>query len=227
VASGKSGCLFALFGGLLESRRDEPIASTDEDDDLVEAEIVEQLPYKVRDDFLSPTEASFFVALVAAVGNKAVVCPKVRLGDVLFCSAREQFWRHTNRVNQKHVDFLICSPDKLRPILAVELDDASHQKAAVQERDRFKTAAFEAAGLPLVRIMNQRTWDVSTLAGQLKPYFQQERIAYASLAAKAEPICPKCGVAMVLRRAKRGQQAGEQFFGCPNFPKCREIQQGR
>jgi hypothetical protein len=37
------------------------------------------------------------------------------------------------------------------------------------------------------------------------------------------PFCPKCGVPMVLRTAQRGQQAGEKFYGCPNYPRCREI----
>lgn len=33
--------------------------------------------------------------------------------------------------------------------------------------------------------------------------------------------CPKCGNAMVLRQAKKGQNAGQQFWGCSKFPKCR------
>lgn len=33
--------------------------------------------------------------------------------------------------------------------------------------------------------------------------------------------CPECGSQMVLRKAKRGQNAGNQFWGCIEFPKCR------
>ncbi|NTU80471.1 MAG: hypothetical protein HGA45_14010 [Chloroflexales bacterium] len=44
----------------------------------------------------------------------------------------------------------------------------------------------------------------------------------ASVASTA-PVCPKCGVAMVLRTAKQGANAGSQFYGCPNFPRCRTI----
>ena len=36
-------------------------------------------------------------------------------------------------------------------------------------------------------------------------------------------ICPKCGSSMVLREAKRGQNAGKKFWGCKNFPRCRGI----
>ena len=36
-------------------------------------------------------------------------------------------------------------------------------------------------------------------------------------------ICPKCGKQLVLRTARRGANAGRQFYGCSNFPKCRFI----
>lgn len=37
----------------------------------------------------------------------------------------------------------------------------------------------------------------------------------------ATPVCPKCGVAMIKRKAAKGPHAGEEFWGCSNFPKCR------
>lgn len=36
-------------------------------------------------------------------------------------------------------------------------------------------------------------------------------------------ICPKCGSKLVLRTAKQGQNKGNQFYGCSNYPKCRYI----
>jgi restriction system protein len=38
-----------------------------------------------------------------------------------------------------------------------------------------------------------------------------------------EKACPKCGNAMVLRTVKKGVNTGNQFWGCPQFPKCRGI----
>ncbi|MGD2118951.1 MAG: restriction endonuclease [Chromatiales bacterium] len=35
------------------------------------------------------------------------------------------------------------------------------------------------------------------------------------------PNCPKCGAAMVLRTARKGQNAGSQFWGCSSFPQCK------
>ncbi|MBR4732391.1 MAG: NERD domain-containing protein [Lachnospiraceae bacterium] len=36
-------------------------------------------------------------------------------------------------------------------------------------------------------------------------------------------ICPKCGSPLVLRTAKKGDNAGNQFYGCSAFPKCRYV----
>ena len=35
--------------------------------------------------------------------------------------------------------------------------------------------------------------------------------------------CPKCDAPMVRRVAKRGKNAGNEFWGCSTFPKCRSI----
>lgn len=34
-------------------------------------------------------------------------------------------------------------------------------------------------------------------------------------------LCPKCDGTLVLRTAKKGPGAGNQFYGCSNYPKCR------
>ena len=39
----------------------------------------------------------------------------------------------------------------------------------------------------------------------------------------AEMSCPKCDAPMVRRVAKRGDNAGNEFWGCSTFPKCRSI----
>ncbi|WP_165673279.1 nuclease-related domain-containing protein [Metapseudomonas otitidis] len=37
----------------------------------------------------------------------------------------------------------------------------------------------------------------------------------------AERQCPKCGNALVIRTVKSGPKAGQKFWGCSGFPKCR------
>lgn len=38
-----------------------------------------------------------------------------------------------------------------------------------------------------------------------------------------EILCPKCGAPMVRRKAAKGPNAGNEFYGCSNYPKCRCI----
>jgi hypothetical protein len=40
-----------------------------------------------------------------------------------------------------------------------------------------------------------------------------------------EKICPKCLSPMVKRTAKKGSNAGGQFWGCSAFPKCRYVEE--
>jgi four helix bundle suffix protein len=40
-------------------------------------------------------------------------------------------------------------------------------------------------------------------------------------APKDAPTCPTCGKAMVLRTARKGPHAGEQFWGCTGYPECK------
>ncbi|MCC5830574.1 MAG: restriction endonuclease [Phycisphaeraceae bacterium] len=43
--------------------------------------------------------------------------------------------------------------------------------------------------------------------------------------AVAAPLCPRCGILMVQRTARRGANAGGKFWGCPRYPDCPGIRQ--
>lgn len=43
----------------------------------------------------------------------------------------------------------------------------------------------------------------------------------ATAKAAAQPECPRCGAAMALRTARQGANAGNTFWGCTTYPKCR------
>lgn len=38
-------------------------------------------------------------------------------------------------------------------------------------------------------------------------------------------FCPKCGAVMIRRKASKGTNAGNEFYGCSRYPKCRGIVQ--
>jgi very-short-patch-repair endonuclease len=189
------------------------------------------VPYRLRDDFLSPPERSFYHVLVSAIGSKAVVCPKVRLGDLFFVPrATIKYQSYLNKVNRKHIDFILCDPQSMRPLLGVELDDKSHNESKRQDRDREVDKMFEAAKLPIVHIKAAATYNVQELAERIQsllvPGKSDILTAQSSIEPQGKdetPICPKCGVPLVVRTAARGGRNGEQFWGCVNYPGCRQV----
>lgn len=217
------GFLFRLFGG----KPEEPQPG--------EPKEALTFPYRLRDDFLSPAEASFCRVLLTALKGEALVCPKVGLSDVFFVTRPHENRAAINRIAQKHVDFLVCDPATLRPLFGIELDDASHARADRQARDELVERVFEAASLPLLRVPVQRAYTLPELSAQVEPLLKGAVTPLADVRARmvepqtvtsgmdAVPLCPKCDVPMVLRTSSRGDQAGQQFYGCPNYPKCRET----
>jgi hypothetical protein len=195
-----------------------------------DAKSLDQFPFKLRDDFLSPAERSFYLILKSVVASWAVVCPKVKLSDLFYATSGNMAERqsYTNKIDRKHVDFLLCSLVDATPLCGVELDDQSHNKSQRQARDAFVDGVFKAAGFPLVRIQARGSYNAKELdetfhkfakTGQANPSpegMEEYREAKA-------PTCSKCGGVMILRTAKSGSNQGQQFWGCSNFPKCRGV----
>jgi hypothetical protein len=127
-----------------------------------------ELPYRRKDYLLSQAERAFFVALQQAVGREYVLFAKVRLLDLVWLpKGTESRQGHMNRVQSKHVDFVVCSRDVLRPLVAIELDDRSHDADDRRQRDVFVDIALRAAGLPLVRFPCRANYDVQEVASRI------------------------------------------------------------
>lgn len=188
------------------------------------------LPYRMRDDFLSPAESSFYHVLCAATRDKVIVCPKVNLADIFFVVRPNENQGYRNKIDRKHVDFLLCDPKTMYPAVGIELDDASHKREDRQARDEFLDEVFEVAGLPLVHIQVRSGYSVAELSSLLAPYLEPSAEITAPPSAQTSQtpavatakLCPKCGVPMILKTASRSKHKGEQFWGCPNYPKCWE-----
>ncbi len=192
----------------------------------------QEYPYLLRDYFLSSAEHNFYLVLRSAVSDWALICPKVALGDLFYVKSSDpsQYRTSTNKIDRKHVDFLLCDPKTVRPLLGIELDDKSHQRSDRQARDEFVQRVFSAANLPLVRIPVRQSYTVSELGELLRQYVDFSKVLSPDPEEKEtissepfRPFCPQCGSRMVLRTAKSGVNPGERFWGCPNFPRCRGI----
>ena len=189
-----------------------------------------ELPSRVRDDFLSPAEFSFYKVLNSIMGTRFVIQSKVRLADIFFVSRPNENRAYFGKISQKHLDFLVCDPKTMKPLFGIELDDSSHKRSDRKERDVFVDDVFRTAKLPLLRFPVQRSYSQDEIVGKISPLFKRDRGDIAKPEQKKietsspVPLCPKCNIPMVLRTVKKGQHAGKQFYGCSNFPQCREMQ---
>ncbi len=234
-SSHNQGCLAALLGWI-GIKPSSPKPSDLSVEYLPADPDPDPLPYRLRDDFLSPAEKSFYQVIKGMMGTYFTICPKVSLSDLFFVTRPNENQSAYNRINRKHVDFVICEPQTMAPLFAIELDDSSHERADRVERDAFVDSVFEAAQLPLLHIPVQLSYNTNDLGALFKDTLQKKnRPASAGTlngspaqsvdtrseapkdaddAGSAEakvPFCPKCGTPMVLRTAKNGAQPGRKF----------------
>lgn len=223
-ANNNPGCLAGLMGLFKGKPR---IEESDSEKPNV-------FPYRVRDDFLSPAEQSFYQVIKGMMGEHFTICPKVGLADLFFVIRPNENKSAYNHINRKHVDFLICAAKTMKPVFAIELDDSTHSQEKRIARDEFVDQVFAAARLPIVHIPAQMSYSTAELGGLFRNAVQAsnaaapEPVQPAAPAIPAEPVqqpptCPKCGVSMVLRTAQKGDQPGKKFYGCPNYPRCRVV----
>lgn len=182
-------------------------------------------PYEPAGKLLSPAELSFLGVLKQALGDGYSIMCKVRLADVVNVKkglGRADWQQAFNRIQSKHLDFVVCDPNDSTVLMAVELDDQSHGQAKRQERDSFVEDVLRVAGVPLRRFTVKRGYSVEDVRAALTAGDEPQADVPAAVP-DAAPKCPKCGAVMVRRVAKSGANAGNEFWGCPNYPKCKGI----
>ncbi len=133
-----------------------------------------KMPYKRCDRLLSKGEHAFWHPLFYAVRGKYRIFPKVRLADVVRGPDRrdrERYW--FNRIGRFHIDFVLCDPDTTEPLMAIELDDASHRTPRPPyraRRDAFKDQVLADAGIPVLRIPTAEAYSPEDLAEKITTF---------------------------------------------------------
>lgn len=127
------------------------------------------LPYEKRPRLLTEAELAFYRVLHSATAGDWPLFAMVRLADLIQVkpqSSGGQAWQ--NKIQAKHLDFVLCDPDTLEAKLAIELDDASHEKPDRKARDHFVDQALSAAGLPILRVECAPQYDRGALRKSIR-----------------------------------------------------------
>jgi hypothetical protein len=102
--------------------------------------------YYLRKSLFTPAERSFAGVLETLNLDGAAIAANVRLADIFGVKKgleRGDRQRAQNRINAKHVDFLLIQKSDGRPLLGIELDDSSHE-----EEDRSRATRSSTRYLP-------------------------------------------------------------------------------
>lgn len=107
-------------------------------------------------DVLTAAEFAFFTALQNVCRNYFYIAPKMGLWALVDHRDNVTAW---NKISRKHLDFTLCHPQTMKPLLVIELDDSSHRNPKQQERDAEKDAILAQVGVPVLRIPAARQYD--------------------------------------------------------------------
>jgi hypothetical protein len=229
MSSQKPGCLAAIFGirPKTHSQQRVSVGSPTKADIPVPAK--EEAPanprYTSKGILLTNAEATFFHLLRSMTKDYLVIFPHVALRDLVTVIDQSEYYTYYNKIDRKQVDFVLCDPKTLKPVFVIELDDSSHKRPDRMERDTFVEEVLNGVKIPLVRVPVKHSYDPEELGklfkGAVEKYVtnKNESPDY-QYTIDNPPFCPRHNVRMILRTAR---QTGEKFWGCPNYPHCREI----
>jgi hypothetical protein len=126
--------------------------------------------YALNASLVTPAERSFLGSLDAVLSPEIRVFAKVRLADIFSVKGTRDraAWKSAfNRIQSKHVDFILCRADDLSILLAIELDDKSHGRSDRQARDVFLDGVFATSPIRLIRVEAKRTYNIPDLSQTL------------------------------------------------------------
>jgi hypothetical protein len=183
---------------------------------------LERLPYRLREQFMSTPELALLRVLQSMVRHHYVICPKVGLNDIFYIARPNENVHFFNKIFRKHVDFLLCEPDTLKPAFGIELVKPVGRNET-RETDQFMEDLFLSAGLPLVHIPSSDHYSEDDLAELFKLSIvkvTETGTLRTPTKADSTPMCPVCGRMMVLRIHRNGSSAGTKYYGCMDNPHC-------
>jgi hypothetical protein len=188
-------------------------------------ELDERLPYRLREQFMSTPELALLRTLREMVDARYIICPKVALNDIFYIVRPNENVHFFNKIFRKHVDFLLCDPNSLKPVIGVELVKPVARNET-RDADQFMENLFISAGLPLVHVPSSERYaqhDVAQLFQLAIMKVKETASLRASAKADSVPMCPVCGRMMVLRIHRNGSQAGKKYYGCMDSPRCNGV----
>jgi len=118
-------------------------------------------PYQRKESFLTPAEIAYFKVLRVIFANKYLIFARVSVLDLCDVLDRPLNQEAFDKIDRKQVDFVLCHPRTFKPMVAIELEDASHDLPDGRTRDEFLDEVFRVIGMKLVRQRFRHSYSVA------------------------------------------------------------------
>jgi len=154
---------------VIKSKKGKNNISKEKIDNQINRDYPYNMPYQKKKYFLSKAENNFYKVLRTSLKDTDYyISIKAKLIDFITVTKHPERQKFFNKIKSKHVDFLICNNDKyFNPILAIELDDKSHESGKRKERDKFVDEVFRNAGLPILHIKASNTYSLNEIRKEI------------------------------------------------------------
>ena len=132
-----------------------------------------------------------------------------------------------NKVADVTVDNKISTQSKSKPVVRERLKSREVQQWSGQaERDDLLSIPFTSKNAVFLTPFEVTAYELNEVkAGNVAVKIETIDLKQSDsiINNTAVPNCPKCKSTMIERVAKKGARQGQTFYGCSQFPKCREI----
>ncbi|GAA0318194.1 DUF2726 domain-containing protein [Psychrobacter aestuarii] len=153
------------------------IAHTDSDDTpsaaIQDADAQSVWPF-VPMPIMTDTEVVFFDRLTQAI-PECYIFVQVQLSRMIESdsdtASERNFW--FNRICRQSVDYVLVDNDAQRILVAIELDDWTHQSRSREKADAKKDKALASAGIAVMRYHAERMPSVEILRAELLEVIEQ------------------------------------------------------
>ncbi len=131
----------------------------------------EYMPYQLNSSLLTSREAELFNVLRYVLRNSSYfIAVKPRIADFINVTLIKRhnpslFYHYFNQISAKHVDFLLCD-ELMRPKLAIELDDSTHEMDDRIKRDEFVNRLYKSVGLNVVHLNEYTEFSIKNLLNE-------------------------------------------------------------
>lgn len=162
-------------------------------------------------------------SIVVLANPKTVLNARYASKDVKSQVIRaDQLIAYIKKVNSEK-DAVISSEKEMLNLAQFFLDH--NKKNPKDYLEKYKNTIDKGSKNDQIELTPENNEEITESAAFLNqhPIAEDQEIHNEPVPAENQLLCPKCGAVMIRRTALKGMNAGNEFYGCSNFPKCRST----